>query len=104
MSGDAYQRWVRRTRESVMRQLVRERIPMSQQGLEDNLDITRYVPALGFVDRRSEREIGAALRWLSARGYARRLREDERQRDDWPGVLYEATVLGEAWAKETEES
>jgi hypothetical protein len=63
------ERWVRRTRESVARYLMRYVGPFCAQEIEGNLDLTQY-SALGFLDQRSSREISAALRWLVEQGYA----------------------------------
>lgn len=93
------ERWVRRTRESVARQLYREGGPISAQVLEDNLDITRYMPSLGFADRRTQSEISSALTWLVKNGYAEVV--EDRQPYDPPGKLYELTTKGWDMAKES---
>lgn len=93
------ERWIRRTRESVARQMVREGVPVSAQALEDNLDITRYMPGLGFVDRRTRGEISAALMWLTKNEYAKVTLE--RQKEDPPGKLYKLTTKGWDMAKES---
>jgi hypothetical protein len=95
------QAWVRRTRESVLRQLSREYVACSAGYLEDNLDITGYSHGFGFYDRRSAREISAALRWLVAQGYAEEVHE--RVPDDPPGKLYVVTTRGVLRARETVE-
>lgn len=69
------ERWVQRTREAVARAMNRESIPVNAAMLEDNLDITTYMPSLGFVDRRSRGEVAAALRWLVSQGYAKEVNE-----------------------------
>lgn len=92
----ARERWVRETRESVLRLLAKERIPLSACELEGNLDISTYSSGLGFMGRRSAREISSALRWLAGMGYVRRLSEDERTPVDPKGVLYEVTAEGVA--------
>lgn len=95
MTGETSRaRWVRETRESVLRALCSDGIPMSAGALEDNLDISWYSSGLGFFGRRTAREISAALRWLVGEGYARRLDADERTPYDYPGVLYVPTDLG----------
>lgn len=88
------QKWVRRTRESVLRAIAKEGIPVSAGYLEDCLDITTYYTGLGFVDRRSQREVSAALRYLVTQGHARRLDASERDVYDPPGTLYECTPAG----------
>lgn len=87
------ERWVQRTRESVLRALEREHGgPETAQSLEGNLDISTYMPSLGFVDQRTEREIAAALRWLAVQGW---VEEAEREPYDPPGgKLYRLTPAG----------
>jgi hypothetical protein len=91
-------RWVRRTRESVARALVREGVPSRASDLEDNLDITHYVTGLGFLDQRTEREISAALRWLVSQGYAEAMTFDRGA----PGIHYTITEPGRKFARSTD--
>src|SRR3954466_376787 len=90
-------RWVRRTRESVLRYLVRESVPLSAGAIEHNLDITGWGD-FGVRDDRTKREISAALQWLVTLGWAERLPEDQRYPDDPSGVLYVATRAGAEYA------
>jgi hypothetical protein len=87
------ERWVRRTRESVHRYLAGSRVPESAQSIEDNLDIGVWT-SIGLMDRRSAREINAALRWLVAQGYATALPKEHRDPYDPPGKLYQLTRTG----------
>jgi len=82
------ERWVRRTRESVMRELAKEHVPLRATDLEDNLDISEYMPSFGFVDRRTEREISAALVWLEKQGYVTSMEYDRDDFDYEPGKHY----------------
>lgn len=96
------ERWIARTRESVTRRLADDGVPQTAGDLVDNLDITRYLPSLGTIDQRTEREISAALRWLVEQGYA------EEVHPDYPGqfaeygmrgrVAYQLTVKGTMFA------
>lgn len=82
-------RWVRETRESVLRALLDERgVPQSAGSLEDNLDVTHWT-SIGPMGVRSAREIGAALRWLEQQGLAEAVERDEY---DPPGKVYVAAA------------
>lgn len=81
-------RWIARTRESAARKLAEDGVPQTAGSLLDNLDITRYMPSLGFIDQRTEREISAALRWMVGQGYA------EEVHPDYPGQFAEYGMRG----------
>lgn len=87
------ERWVRRTRESTLRYLAQEQIPLSARAIEGNLDIGGW-GTLGPIGARTDREIGAALRWLVQQGHVERLKESEREPSDPLGPLYVVTYAG----------
>ena len=80
------EKWVMNTRNSVIRALVKEQVPMSAGALEHNLDIDRWTD-IG-PHARTSREISAALRWAAKEGLADEV--TERTVFDPPGKLYEA--------------
>jgi hypothetical protein len=87
------ERWVRDTREATGRALAHEYVPLSARALVGNLDIDTWT--FGGPLTRTEREIGAALRWLVSQGYAERVPEEERWSEyDPPGVLFIVTPTG----------
>lgn len=93
------ERWVRRTRESVVRALAGDWSGGATAAhLEDNLDIGEYMPSLGFVDRRSMLEIQAALRWLAKQGLVEEVavtKDERREFDMKPGQkMYRLTRAG----------
>lgn len=92
------EQWVRRTRESVARQMFRDGIPVSASYLLDNLDISNYSPSFGFYDTRTQREISAALTWLVKNGYATK---EVYDKDDPPGQCYNLTEAGVLMAEES---
>jgi hypothetical protein len=94
MAETQRQRWVRRTRESVMRQLAREGVSTAGS-LVDNLDISWW-SSIGPMDVRSQREISAALNWLVQQGFAEVIDEKLRDPYDPPGKLYDLTLEGDA--------
>jgi hypothetical protein len=94
-------RYVRETRWSVARALAKEQVPMRARDLEGNLDISDYLPSLGFVGVRTEREISAALRWLVEQGYAESMTFERDDYDYRPGIHYSATNEGIAFARRT---
>lgn len=96
-------KWVRETRWSVIRALAGEQVPVRARDLEGNLDISTYMPSLGFSGVRSEREISAALRWLVEQGYAESMTFERDDYDYQPGVHYSATLEGIEFARRTGE-
>jgi len=97
------ERWVRRTRESVARALAGDDVPESASSLEDNLDINDYATGIGFIDRRSAREISAALVWLEKQGYVESMTFDRDDYDYAPGKHYMLTRAGREYARLAEE-
>jgi hypothetical protein len=86
--------WRAATRASVLRALNTYGVPVSAAVLVDDLDVVSYFHSVGFVGRRTQREVSAALAALESIGAARRVPESERDADDPPGVLYEPTPYG----------
>ena len=93
------QRWVWRTRESVARALAGANVPESAASLEGNLDIGDYISGLGFIDRRSAKEISAALVWLEQNGLAESMEFGKDDYDYSPHKHYVLTKMGDAYAR-----
>lgn len=86
------QKWVRETRESVLRALLAEcGVPMSAASLDGNLDVSDYFTGIGFIGVRSQREISAALVWHEKQGNVQQV---ERDPIDPPGKCYILTDQG----------
>jgi DNA-binding PadR family transcriptional regulator len=103
-----HERWVRRTRESVARLIVEEWYggPVNAAGLTDNLDITTYYSGIGFIDRRSEAEVYAALNWMAKVGLASVVAREDRDPELEPRrqKQYQLTDRGLQWAQHVKEN